>query len=47
MTGGGGGAAFATVIENAGSDALDDPSLALITIPGSVPTFAADGVPDS
>jgi len=47
MTGGGGGAAFATVIENAGSDALDDPSLTLITIPGSVPTFAAAGVPDS
>ena len=36
-----------TVMENAGSEALDDPSLALITIPGSVPTFAAAGVPDS
>ena len=47
MTGGGGGAAFATVIANAGSEALLDPSLALITIPGSVPTFAADGVPAS
>ena len=38
---------FATVIENAGSDALLDPSLALITIPGSVPTLLAAGVPDS
>jgi hypothetical protein len=34
MTGSGGGAAFATVIANAGSEALLDPSLALITIPG-------------
>src|SRR5512142_184360 len=47
MTGGGGGAALVTVIANAGSEALLDPSLALITIPGSVPTLAADGVPAS
>ena len=47
MTGGGGGAAFATVIEKEGNDELEDPSLTLITIPGSVPTFAAAGVPDS
>ena len=47
MVGGGGGAALATVIENAGSAALLDPSLTLITIPGSVPTLAAVGVPDS
>ena len=39
--------AFATVIENAGSDALDDPSLTLITMPGSVPTLPAVGIPDS
>ena len=45
MTGGGGGGVFATVIENAGSEALPDPSLTLMTIPGSVPTFAAAGVP--
>ncbi len=47
MTGGGGGAALATVIENGGSDAMLDPSLTLIEIPGSVPTLAALGVPDS
>jgi hypothetical protein len=47
ITGGGGGAVFATVIENGGNDELDDPSLAVITMPGSVPTFAAPGVPDS
>src|ERR1700745_2961547 len=43
----GGGAACAPVIANAGSEALLDPSLTLITIPGSVPTFAAEGVPAS
>jgi hypothetical protein len=47
MIGGGGGGAFVTVIVNAGSEVLLDPSLALITMPGSVPTFAADGVPAS
>ena len=47
ITGGGGGAVFTTVIENGGSAAADDPSLTLITMPGSVPTFAAPGVPDS
>ena len=47
MTGGGGGAAFATVIVKEGNDELEDPSLTLISIPGSVPTFAAVGVPDS
>jgi len=47
MTGGGGGALFATVIVNAGSAALVAPSLTLMTIPGSVPTFAAPGVPAS
>jgi hypothetical protein len=45
MTGGGGGAAAATLIAKAGSDALRDPSLTLITIPESVPTSAAAGVP--
>ena len=38
-------AAAATVRENAGSDADEIPSLARITIPEVVPTFAADGVP--
>jgi hypothetical protein len=47
MTGGGGGATLATVIENAGSDALLDPSLTLITIPGSVPTLPVPGIPES
>ena len=47
MVGGGGGAVFTTVIEKVGSDALDDPSLTLTTMPGSVPTFPADGVPDN
>jgi hypothetical protein len=35
----------ATVIAKAGSEALATPSLALITMPGSVPTSAAAGVP--
>ncbi len=47
MTGGGGGGAFATMIANAGREELLDPSLTLITMPGSVPTFAAAGMPDS
>ena len=47
MIGGGGGAALATVIENGCSEALVDPSVTLITMPGSVPTLAAVGVPDS
>src|SRR6516162_8886793 len=47
MTGGGGAGVFATVIENAGSEAVCVPSLTLITMPGSVPTFPAVGVPDS
>jgi hypothetical protein len=33
------------VIVNAGSEALPDPSLTLITMPEEVPTFAAVGVP--
>jgi hypothetical protein len=45
MVGGGGGALFATVMAKVGSDALLDPSLTLITIPGYVPTFPAAGVP--
>jgi hypothetical protein len=36
-----------TVIENAGSEALDAPSATLITIPVYVPTLAAVGVPES
>src|SRR5262245_5063864 len=38
-------AAALTVIENAASDALSEPSLTLMTIPLVVPTFAAAGVP--
>ena len=34
-----------TVIENAGSEALDAPSATLIAIPVYVPTLAAPGVP--
>ena len=36
-----------TVIVNAGSEALTEPSLTLIAILGNVPTFAAAGVPVS
>ena len=36
-----------TVMENAGSEALDEPSATLITMPVYVPTFAAVGVPAS
>jgi hypothetical protein len=35
----------ATVIANAGNEALATPSVTLITIPGEVPTSAAAGVP--
>jgi hypothetical protein len=34
-----------TVMAKAGSEALPDPSLTLITMPEVVPTFAAVGVP--
>ena len=40
-----GGGAAATVMENAGNAADEDPSLALITIPEYVPTSVAAGVP--
>ena len=36
-----------TVMENAGSEALDAPSATLMTMPVYVPTFAALGVPES
>ena len=37
----------ATVMENAGSDAVALPSLTEITIPEYTPTFAVCGVPES
>jgi hypothetical protein len=45
MVGGGGGAAWLTVIVKAGSEAVSVPSLTLITIALEVPTSTAAGVP--
>ena len=47
IVGGVGGVLTATVIAKAGSEAVCDPSLTLMTIPESLPTSAALGVPVS
>ena len=47
MVGGSGGVSTPTVISNAGSDAVCAPSLTLMTMPLSVPTSPAPGVPTS
>ena len=47
IDGGAGGVSTETVMVNAGSDAAREPSLTLMTMSESAPTFAASGVPVS